>query len=178
MFLESNDFELVPSFRVPTRANSLRSARVAHSGSLVVGTFPLIVGPLKKSHFGVKHNPGVILDGWSRGETSEAMHEPRAQLSNFLLSRPSPNSPLPRVMTTPEHRAVGDIPTDVAHHAATTTVLNTEIKTLSALNATIVPKPLRAVFESVIVILTLVRVSLLILFLFLHQLIGGAARTR
>ena len=81
-------------------------------------------------------------------------------------------------MTTPEPPAVGDIPTVAVHHATTTTVLNAETKTLTVLNATIVPEPVKAVFESVIVILTLVRVSVrIVLFLFLHQLIG-AARTR
>ena len=88
-----------------------------------------------------------------------------------------PHRPLPRVMITPEPPAVGDIPTDVAHHATTTIVLNAEIKTLTVLNATILHEPVKAVFESVIVILTLVRVSLLVLFLSLHQFIG-AARTR
>jgi len=81
-------------------------------------------------------------------------------------------------MTTTEPWAVGDTPLDIEHQPAITAVLNAEIETLTNLKYTIESAPVKAVFEAVVVILTLVRVRLLVLFPFLHPLIYRATRTR
>jgi len=75
-------------------------------------------------------------------------------------------------MATPEPWAVGDNP-----HEATTAVLNADIETLTALKDTIESIPVKAVFESVIGILTLVRMRLLTPFPLSHPLIGDVTRT-
>ena len=62
--------------------------------------------------------------------------------------------------------------------SVTTAILNVEIETLTASKDMIKAGPVKAVFESVIVILTLVRVRLLVLFLFLHLLTDDTVRTR
>ena len=63
-------------------------------------------------------------------------------------------------MTTPGPWAVGDIPTNVAQHETTTAVLNAEIETLTTFKDIVESIPVKAVFESVIGILTLVRVRI------------------
>ena len=61
-------------------------------------------------------------------------------------------------MTTPEPWAVGDIPTNVAHHETMTEILDADIGTLTAFKDTVESAPVKAVFESAIGILILVRV--------------------
>ena len=73
-------------------------------------------------------------------------------------------------MTTSEPWAIGDTPPDSGYHTATTAVLNTDIETLTASKDTVKAAPVKAVFESVVAILTLVRVRLLVLSLFLRPL--------
>jgi len=63
-------------------------------------------------------------------------------------------------MTTLEPRAVGDIPPNVGYHSAITTALNTNIETLTALKNVVETTPMKPVFESALIILTLVRVWL------------------
>lgn len=79
-------------------------------------------------------------------------------------------------MTTPEPRAVGDIPPNVESHSATTTSLNTDIDTLIAFENTAEAAPVKAVFESVTTVLTLVGVGLFIPFKILHALIEDTTR--
>lgn len=81
-------------------------------------------------------------------------------------------------MATPEPRAVGDISPDVANRSMTTAVLNAEIETLTTLKNIVGGTPVKAVFESVIGILTLVRVRLFTPSPFSHPLIGYMTRTR
>jgi len=110
------------------------------------------------------------------------MCDPRALLSDSLLShinlhQPSPH-PSPGTMATPESWGVDGIPSTVEHRPAITATLNTHIETLTVLKGTLEATPIKPVFESLIVILTLVRVRLLVLFPFLHSLIGDTVRTR
>jgi len=79
-------------------------------------------------------------------------------------------------MTTPEPRAVGDILTNVGHHE-TTAVLNADIGTLAAFKDAVESAPVKAVFESIVGILILVRVRLLTPFPLSHPLIGDTTRT-
>jgi len=81
-------------------------------------------------------------------------------------------------MTTLEPWAIGDTPTNVAQHEAITAVLNADIETLTTLKDTIESIPVNGVFESVIGILTLVRVSLLTPFPLSRPLISSTTRTR
>lgn len=62
--------------------------------------------------------------------------------------------------------------------SVTTAVLNTSIETLIAFKDIFDATPLKGVFESVILILTIVRVRLPVLFLFFRRLIGGMTRAR
>ena len=80
-------------------------------------------------------------------------------------------------MAASEAWAVGDTP-DVEFHSVTTAMLSADIETIAAFKDTIQPTPVKAVFESVIGILTLVRVKSLVLFPFSRPLIGEANRTR
>jgi len=80
-------------------------------------------------------------------------------------------------MTAPKPWAVGDIPTDVAHHSTTTT-LSADIEILNTFKSIVEFTPAKAVFKSVIVVLTLVRVRFLVPFPFLHPLISSTTRTR
>ena len=80
-------------------------------------------------------------------------------------------------MAASEPWVVGDTP-DVELHSVTTAMLGADIETLAAFKDTIQPTPVKAVFESVIGILTLVRVRSLVLFPFLRSLIGETNRTR
>jgi len=81
-------------------------------------------------------------------------------------------------MSTFESRAIDNTPSAVEHHSAIATMLNTDIEIFTTFKDTLEPTPIKAVFESITVILTLVRVSILAVFLFLHSPIGGVARTR
>ena len=61
---------------------------------------------------------------------------------------------------------------------STTTVLDAHIQTLTAAQSKVEIAPVKAVFESTIAILTLVRVMGSVLFLFLHLLNSAMPRTR
>ena len=83
---------------------------------------------------------------------------------------PGPHPPY-RAMTTPESWAV-------EHYSTTTAMLNTDIHSLTVLKDTVDAIPVRAMCESVITILALVRVRLLTLFPSSHPLIGETTRMR
>jgi hypothetical protein len=76
--------------------------------------------------------------------------EPRAQLSDRPLPHP-PHRPPSCIMAPPE-------PPNIGSHSATAAVLNADIETLAVAKDTLEIIPVKAVFESVIVILALVRV--------------------
>ena len=80
-------------------------------------------------------------------------------------------------MTTSEPWVVGDAP-NIQSLSVTIAILNADIETFAAFNDTVEPTPVKAVFESVIVILTLVRVGFLVLFRISYSLIGDTTRTR
>ena len=80
-------------------------------------------------------------------------------------------------MTTVEPWATGGSPPNIESRLATTTMLNADIETLIAFNDIVEVAPVKAVFESIIAILTLVKVRFL-LFPLLHPLIGDTARAR
>ena len=90
----------------------------------------------------------------------------------------SPPHPSPCTMATLEPWGVDDIPPTIEHHPSITTILNSDIETLTALKDTLEATHIKPIFESIIVILTLVRVRLLVLFPFLHSLISNTVRTR
>ena len=69
-------------------------------------------------------------------------------------------------MTTLEPCAGGDTPPDVGCHSATSAALSADIDSLTALKYTIEAAPVRAMFDSVVALLTLVRVRFLALFPF------------
>ena len=73
---------------------------------------------------------------------------------------------------------VGDIPPNAGYHSTVTTALNTNMETPTACKETGVTTHVKAMFESVIVILTLVGVRLLILFSFSYLLINDTIRVR
>ena len=100
---------------------------------------------------------------------------PTTQLSTVLTPTPRPHCPPHCVMTTLESWAVGDISPDILDSSMTTAVLNASIETLTALNDVVETTSMREVFNSVIVILTLVRVRLLVPLPLLYPLIliGG-----
>ena len=75
-------------------------------------------------------------------------------------------------MPAPGPRAVSDIPSTVGCHLAATAVLNTDIETLTAFKDAVEVSPVKEIFESIIAILTLVKVGLLVLLPFLRSLIG------
>ena len=105
-----------------------------------------------------------------------AMCESRVRLLTFS---PLPSSrPSLYTMTTLDSLVAGDTPSTVAHHPTITPMLNTDIETFAAFKDTLKAAPVRAIFESIIVILTLVRVGFLALFPLLHSLIGNMARAR
>jgi len=81
-------------------------------------------------------------------------------------------------MATSESWGVDGIPSTVEHYPAITAILNTDIETLTALNDTLKDTPVKQIFESIVVILTLVRVRLLVFLPFLLSLIGNTVRTR
>ena len=80
-------------------------------------------------------------------------------------------------MATFEPFGVDNVPSTVEHYSTITATLNTDIEALTALKDTLKATPAKPIFESIIVILTLVRVRVLLL-PFLHSLIGNAIRTR
>jgi len=108
-----------------------------------------------------------------------AMCLPRIQLFHSAdCFAPTPHRPSPCIMSTLEPWAVDDTPPNSEYNTATTAMLNTDIETLTASKDTVKATPVKAVFESVIAILTLVRVRLLVPFSFSRLLIGDTTRTR
>ena len=98
---------------------------------------------------------------------------------NYLSStihRPHP--PQPPSMTTFEPQVVGDLSPDPESNSVTIAVLSTEIEILTVAKNAVEITPAKAAFESTIAILTLVRVRISVLLLFLHLLIGNRTRTR
>ena len=90
---------------------------------------------------------------------------PNYPTTHCIASAPPPSHRLPHcAMTTIDPWGIGDIPPDVSNCSTTTVVLNTGIKTLIGFKDIVEIAPVKAVFESAIVILTLVRVSLLVPF--------------
>jgi len=81
-------------------------------------------------------------------------------------------------MATSESWGADGIPSTVEHHQMMTAILNTEIETLTALKDTLNDTPIKPIFESATIILTLVRVRLHVLFPFFHSLIGNTVRMR
>jgi hypothetical protein len=69
-------------------------------------------------------------------------------------------------------------PPNVESHSATTAAFDADIGTLTAAKDTLEIIPVKVVFESVIVILTLVRVRVLILLPCLYSLLDNTIRTR
>ena len=63
-------------------------------------------------------------------------------------------------MITPEPSAVGDTSPNIEQCSTTTAVLNADIESLTAFKDDIEAAPVRAVFESITVFLTLVRVGI------------------
>ena len=63
-------------------------------------------------------------------------------------------------MAAPRHWAVGDAHPNVEPRSSTSAAFNADIGALNAFKDTIVITPVKVVFESVIAILTLVRVRL------------------
>ena len=81
-------------------------------------------------------------------------------------------------MATSESWGVNGIPSTIEHHQTMTAILNIEIETLTALKDTLGATPIKSIFESATIILTLVRVRLHDLFQFLQSLISNTVRTR
>jgi len=81
-------------------------------------------------------------------------------------------------MTASQPLADGDTPPDVEDRSAITAELNADIQTLTALKDAVEATLVKSVFESVIVILTLIRVRFLTLFPLSCPLIGSAIRMR
>ena len=81
-------------------------------------------------------------------------------------------------MTASQLLADGDTPPDVEDRSAITAELNTDIQTLTVFKGTVEAAPAKAVFESIIVILTLIRVRFLTLFPLSCPLIGSTIRMR
>ena len=105
----------------------------------------------------------------------------RTPLSNYnhlSQSFPDPRHPPHYTMNASEPLADGDTPPDVESRSATTAVLNADIGTLTAFKDIVHATPVKTVFESVIVILTLVRVRFLTLFQSSCPLIGNAIRMK
>ena len=66
-------------------------------------------------------------------------------------------------MTVLDPQAVVDVPPSVEDNSMTTAMLNADIRILTTFKDVVGTTPVKAVFESVIVILTLIRVRLLVL---------------
>ena len=98
---------------------------------------------------------------------------------NYSTALPFPHHPPSCIATTSGPRTAHDMPPNVGSHSTTTAALNADIETLTATKDTLETIPrVKAVFESVIGILALVRVRASVLFPFSHLLIGDATRTR
>ena len=80
-------------------------------------------------------------------------------------------------MATSEFLGVDGMPSTIEHDPEITTILHTDIETLTIIKGTLKDTPVKTIFESVIVILTLVRVKFLVFLPFLHSLIGNTIRT-
>ena len=80
-------------------------------------------------------------------------------------------------MTTPEPWAVSDTLPD-KHHSTAAAVLSAGLKPLTALKDTTEVTPVKKVFESAVVVLTLVKVKILVVFSFLRQLIDDSDRMK
>jgi hypothetical protein len=96
---------------------------------------------------------------------------------------PVPNYSIPFSLVLDPHHPVSCIMTtlqipDAGSHSATTAVLDAEIETLSAAKDTSEIIPVKVVFESVVVILTLVRVRVPVLSPCSRPLLNNAIRTR
>lgn len=79
------------------------------------------------------------------------------------------------MMTTVEPWAIGGTSPNIEPHLATVAMLNANIETITTFKDIIEVAPVKAVFESIIVILTLVKVRFL-LFSLLHPLISDTIR--
>lgn len=81
-------------------------------------------------------------------------------------------------MTTFEPWGVGDTPPNIWSHLAAIAALNADIGTLTAAKDTLEVIPAKVLFESVIVILGLVRVRVTVFLPFLYSFTGDTIRTR
>lgn len=81
-------------------------------------------------------------------------------------------------MTIFEPWAAGDTLPNVRSHPAATAALNADIGTLTAAKDALEIIPVKVLFESVIVILGLVRVRVTVLLPFFHSSLGDTVRTR
>ena len=81
-------------------------------------------------------------------------------------------------MAASESRAICDTVPNIDCHSEATVALNTDIRSLTTSKDRVEPALAKEVFESVIAILTLVRVSVPVRFPLLHSHIGGTSRTR
>ena len=79
-------------------------------------------------------------------------------------------------MITFEPWAVCSTSPNIESRSTTTAMLNTDIQTLTVFKNTTKATAVKAIFESAVVILTLVRVRLYVPFQFAHKLIGGMTR--
>ena len=76
------------------------------------------------------------------------------------------------MMVTPEHREVGDAPSDIDSHSGMVATLSTDIQSLVTSKEIIRTAPVKAAFDSVIAILTLVSVRFLVPFSLFQPLMG------
>lgn len=83
-----------------------------------------------------------------------ATSPPRAQLLTILLSRLY----LPHIMATLKPPAIGDTPSNVYPHSTMAAALNADIQSLTTFKDMVQDATVKEVFESVIAILTLIRV--------------------
>ena len=120
---------------------------------LLVGSLPFNVRVLN-----IDRPAGKVWDcsGWAA--LGRRVDRVRVQLFNSCYLFPDPHRPPPCAMATSEPRAVDNASPDVRYHPASTATLNTDIRTLIALKDIVESPLVKAVFESVIVILSLVRV--------------------
>ena len=81
-------------------------------------------------------------------------------------------------MTTLESWVDDGKPPNIAHHLAATAALNADIQSLITSKDKIDTHPLKAVFKSVVAILTLVRVNFLVQFPRFCRLTDGTTRMR
>ena len=81
-------------------------------------------------------------------------------------------------MTTPKPWAVGDPLPDPEHHSMTVAALSAGEEYLAAVKDTAETTAIKTVLESIVNILTLVRVRMFVLHPFLRPLIGDTVRTR